>query len=87
VVWFVEAPLNVTCSAVLAEGRRSVLMKGVARQFHPRILRFGNRIVAGAKTDLRHDHGRWVACPDPRRARQPVGGAAHDIRRVFFDEL
>ncbi len=53
----VETPRTLTRSvAASAKDQRSVLMKGVGRQLHPRILRIGSRFIEGIRPD-RH-HGR-----------------------------
>jgi hypothetical protein len=50
-------------------------MKGVGQQFHPRILRFGSRLVTGIKRE-RH-HGR---CRQRHRSG-PAARAANRQRR------
>jgi hypothetical protein len=54
---FVEAPRTRTRRvATPAEDQRSVLIKGVGRQLHPRFLRFGSPFITGINPD-RH-YGR-----------------------------
>jgi hypothetical protein len=54
-----------------AKDQRSVLMKGVDRQLHPRILRFGSRL-SPASTPIATTAGAdSVTGPDPQRADKP----------------
>jgi len=62
-------------------------MKGVGRQLHPKILRFGSRFSPASTPIATPASADSDAGPEAQRARQTVGDAGHNIRRVFFDEL
>ena len=71
----VETPRTLTRSVAPAKDQRSVLMKGVGRQLHPRILRFGSRL-SPASTPIATTAGADnVTDSDPQQARQAAGDA------------
>jgi hypothetical protein len=50
-----KTPRTFACSAAApAKDHRSVLMKGIDRRLHPKILRFSSRFIAGIDSDRRH---------------------------------
>lgn len=67
----VKAPETLTRSvAASAKDQCSVLMKGVGRQLHPRIPRFGSRFIAGINPIATTAGAYGVTGPDPERAPQ-----------------
>ncbi len=87
-VALVKTPRTLPRSAAApAKDQRSVLMKGVGRQLHPRILRFGSRFIAGINPD-RHRPvpmaSRVLTRSEPRK---PLVTLGHNVRRVFFDGI
>jgi hypothetical protein len=76
VVPLVETPRTPTRSvAAPAKDQRSVVMKGVGRQLHPRIPRIGSRFIAGSNPDRHYAGTDSVTGPHPQRAQQ----AASDV--------
>jgi hypothetical protein len=58
VVSLVDTPRILISVAAPAKDQRSVFMKGVGRQLHPRTLRFGSRFIAGTNPDRHHGRSR-----------------------------
>jgi hypothetical protein len=80
----VETPRTLTRSVAPAKDQRSVLMKGVGRQLHPRILRFGSRLSPAYQP-------RSPPRPAPLTSRiltrsepgKPPATPGHKVRRVL----
>jgi hypothetical protein len=89
VVPLVKTPRTLTRSvAAPAKDQRSVLMKGVGRQLHPRILRFGSRFVASNNPDRHHGQCRIASRVLTRsEPGKPPATPGHNVRGVFFDGI
>jgi hypothetical protein len=73
--------------AAAAKDQRSVIMKGVGRQLHPRIFRFGSRFIAGMNPDRPEPvpiAPRVLTRSEPGK---PPATPGHNVRRVFFDRI
>ena len=71
-------------AAALAKEHRSVLMKGIDRRFHPKILRFSSTSSPPSTPIATPAGGDNVTSPDPQPAQQAPATRGHDVRRAFF---
>jgi hypothetical protein len=69
------AQASTRSAGALAKDDRSVLMKGIDRRFHPKILRFSSHLVAGINPIATPADADSVTSPGPPPVRQAASDA------------